>query len=209
MSARPFVRLAAGLLVAGLLVLHLAAAAAARVTIDTAVPRGDGSVDLVLSLSRRCDGAATSGLVVALPDGTAVVAVEDPRGWSHQVETGRVSWAGPTIPAGEDARFVVTARVDAVPGDTVLVPATQTCADGGEVEWSGATEDAERPAPRFVATASTVDPSARPVAVVSEQGGAGTVAVSVAVAAFAGVALALVVRRGRRQACSASQSSKL
>jgi uncharacterized protein YcnI len=209
MSTRPFVRLAAGLLVAGLLVLHLAAAAAARVTIDAAVPRGDGSVDLVLSLSRGCDGAATSGLVAALPDGTAVVAVEDPRGWSHEVEAGRVSWAGPAIPAGEDARFVVTARVDAVPGDTVLVPATQLCGGGAEVEWSDATDDAEHPAPRFVATASIVDPRARPVAVPSEQGGAGPVGVSVAVAAFVGLSLALVVRRGRRQACSASQSSKL
>ena len=207
MSVRPFVRLAAGLLVAGLLVLHLAALAAAQVTIDTAVPRGDGSVDLVLSLSRGCDGAATSGLVAALPDGAAVVAVEDPRGWSHEVEAGRVSWAGPAVPAGEDARFVVTARIDAVPGDTVLVPTTQLCAGGAEVVWSGAAGDAERPAPRFVATASTVDPSARPTAVPAEQTGAGPVAVGVAVAAFVG--LALVVRRGRRQACSASQSSKL
>jgi hypothetical protein len=98
---------------------------------------------------------------------------------------------------GEGARFVVTARVDAAPGDTVLVPTVQACDGGTEIDWSGATADTERPAPRFVATASTVDPSARPVAGPLEQGGAGPVGVCVAVTVFVGLVLTLVVRRGR------------
>jgi hypothetical protein len=189
-------RLVVGPLLAGVVVLQSAAPAAADVVIDSVVPRGDGSVDLVFALSRGCAGAPTEGLVATLPTGAAVVAVEDPDGWSHEVEGGRISWAGPVIPAVDEARFSVTARIGAAPGDTVLVPVEQACAGGARVSWTGPLDDVETPSPGFVATASTVDPSLQAVPTFAEPDGAGPVSVALAVLAAIGLAVgAAVVRR--------------
>jgi hypothetical protein len=186
MSVRLFVRAAAAVLF--VVVLQLATAAGARVVVDTVVPRGDGSVDLVLSLSGSCAGGATVGLVATLPEGAAVVAVADPQGWSHAVDGTEVTWTGPAARAG--ATYSVTARIDAAPGDEVEVPATQRCAAGGEVAS----------VPTFVATASTVDPGLRPVADSADPSGAGPMGVGIAVVAFAGLAAAGAVVRRRRGA---------
>ncbi|GAA1549516.1 DUF1775 domain-containing protein [Nocardioides humi] len=183
---------------AALLVLLQLAAPAAAVEIASVVPRGDGSADLVLSLSGGCGDAGTTALSATMPTGAAVVAVGDPRRWSHRVVDGRVEWEGPGIAAAEPARFTVTVRLDAEPGDTVLVPAEQTCADGTRVDWADEAEGDEHPAPRFTATAATVDPSARPLPATAQPGGAGPLALALAVVLLPGLAVLAVVRRSRR-----------
>lgn len=180
-----------------LLVLQAAGVASARVRLDSAVPRGGGVVDLVLALDRGCSGTPTTVVSTVLPDGAAVVAVEDPPGWSHEVGAGEVRWSGPRIGPRDRARLVITARVDALPGDNVLLPTEQGCADGSSVSWTGEAEADPRPAPRFVATAATVDPTARPIAPEVSSSGAGPVRVAIGVIAAILVAAAAALLRRR------------
>lgn len=192
MSLRSVVRPVAGMLLALALGVLPAPPAVAQVVLDTVVPRGDGSVDLVLVLSGGCAGGATASLVATLPEGAAVVAADEPEGWSHEVDGGEVGWAGPDLATDADARLSVTARIDAAPGDTVRVPVVQECADGSRVRWD---DTGGRAAPSFVATASTADPGLRPVPTYAESTGAGPWSVAIAVGSF--VLLGAVLARRR------------
>jgi uncharacterized protein YcnI len=173
--------------------------ALAEVEVETVAPRGDGSVDLVLSVAGGCE-AGTTGLAATLPAGASVVTVAEPGGWSHEIEGREVSWAGPALAGAASGRFTVTARLDVVPGDTVVLPTVQTCADGGELGWSEADPAGGGQAPTFTATASMVDPTARavPEAAVPSVAGGWTVAVVVAgLPLTVALALGLRARRAR------------
>jgi len=191
------IRIVRGLVPALLLLLLLTPAAAARTAVGTVAPRGDGSVDLVLTVDHGCAGAATVALETTLPERAVVVAVQDPGGWEHRVDDRVVRWSGGPLRPMDRERFTVTVRLDAEPGSVVTLPSVQRCADGAEVAWTATEDGADRPAPRFVATDATVDPALRPAPADTDSGGAGPVAVAVTVAAcgLLGLALGLVARR--------------
>lgn len=179
-------------------VIGVAAPAQAHVLLDAVEPRGDGTVDLVFTFDHGCQGqVATDGLVLTIPEHTAVVAASEPPGWTHETTDDTITWSGPGIAEGTDAEFVVTARVGAMPGETVLFPVTQSCTGAEPYVWDDPADGDPEPAPRFVATSATVDASLQVVPeVVTTSGAGGTaVAVSVAVFAAAAAALAVVVRR--------------
>jgi len=158
---------------------------AGAASVDLAIPRGDGSVDVVLALEAGCP--SVTEVVTSLPRSAAVIAAEEPSGWTHAIESTRITWRGPATAAGA-MRLVVTARISVEPGETVLLPTRQRCSEGTVEEWTGPGAQDERPAPRLVATASTVDAGAAGVPATTSPGASPT-AVSAAVG--------LVVSTGR------------
>ncbi|TWG98220.1 hypothetical protein L615_003100000250 [Nocardioides sp. J9] len=132
-----------------------------RPSVTQAVGRGDGTADVSLQLVDACAGP-TDAVRVSLPAGAAVVAVGDPDGWTHEVAGGEVTWRPVTGPAAvpTDEPALLTARLAAAAGEQVLLPTTQRCADGRAVAWSEPAAAGPLAAPRFLAGADTVDPSA-------------------------------------------------
>jgi uncharacterized protein YcnI len=107
-----------------------------------------------LTFSVAFEGAATTGLVVQLPEGASVSEVPDKAGWTSTVDQAErtVSWSGGSAPA--DETFAVVVVLPPTPGE-VLFPAIQQTTDG-EVAWidqeEGEDHDAN-PAPRLTLVA--------------------------------------------------------
>jgi periplasmic copper chaperone A len=111
-----------------------------------------------LTFSVAFEGAATTGLVVQLPDGASVSEVPDKAGWTSTVDpaANTVSWTGGSAAADDSFRVVV--ELPTTTGE-VLFPAIQQTTDG-EVPWIGEEEtegEEGNPAPRLTLTA---DPNA-------------------------------------------------
>ena len=158
MTARSL-RYALACLAAAVSVAITATPASAHVLIDTVQPRGDGSVTITFTFEHGCSGKPTTGLAITVPTGSAVIGADEPEGWTHHSDQGLIRFNGTAIPDHQRAQFVLHARIQADVGSTVLFPTLQQCAGGASLDWSAAAEDADYPAPRFVATAATVDPA--------------------------------------------------
>ena len=128
--------------------IGVAAPALADVTIDDALPQGDGTTVLVVSVQSGCGDAPTTGLALEVPQGTAVIDATAPDGWTRVLEGSRVEFAGPGLPAADTTDFLLTTRVGAEPGESVAVAAEQRCDSAASVRTS----------PTFEATAEVVDP---------------------------------------------------
>lgn len=154
-TSGPVRALAAAVIVA-VGVLVLAPAAAAHVDGTAAGVGADGATTVVLSFHHGCDGQATTGLAVAVPEGATDVTADDPEGWTSTVTSTEIVWAGGTVPDGEEAEFTFHARLAQPDGATVAVPTVQTCPDG-ELAWIGPPDAGEDegadPSPSFVVPA--------------------------------------------------------
>lgn len=189
-------------LVATALVLIGAAPAAAHILLDSAVPRGDGSVELTFTFDHSCDEAPTTSLEINLPEEAEVLDASGPDGWAATTSARRVEWSGPGIGDGAAARFTVVATLRGSIGQTLLFPAVQRCADGDGYTWDDLTESEERPAPRLVATAAVLSGVTAPAPGEPAGGGGGATATEAGAALLILGLLAfmlspLVVRRGR------------
>lgn len=145
---------AATLSLLGLLVLASPAWAHVEVEPEAAVA---ASVT-TLTFTAEYEGAATTGLVVQLPDGAVVTDVPEKAGWTSTVDDAAhtVSWTGGSAP--DDETFSVVVQLPPTPGE-VLFPAIQQTTDGEEA-WIGQEEaegEAGHPAPRLTLLA---DPNA-------------------------------------------------
>lgn len=179
-------------------ILLLAGPAGAHVLLDAVQPRGDGTVDLVFTFEHGCLGqAATDGLEMTVPDHTVVVDTAEPDGWTRQIEDRTITWSGPGIADGAPAEFVVTARVGAIPGETVLFPTTQTCAGAEPYHWDDPADGDPEPSPRFVATSASVDASLRADEETGSSG-AGVVAIVVALGGIVALSAGGVATLRRR-----------
>lgn len=186
-------RLAAVVGLASVGVLGPVVPAHAEVTVDAAVPQGDGSTALVLALRDGCGSSATTGLSVEVPSGSALVGATAPEGWSVRLDGPLLEADGPGVPPGDVAEVILTTRLGAAPGDTVDLAVRQRCADGSAPE----------PATTgFEASAEVVDPSlaVREPADVPPGAGRREIAVAVGVVtALAAGAGAWLARRARRR----------
>jgi uncharacterized protein YcnI len=110
-----------------------------------------------LTFSVAYEGAATTGLVVQLPDGAAATDVPSKDGWTSQVDDAEhtVTWSGGSV--SEDDTFSVVVELPTTAGE-VLFPTIQQTASG-EVAWIETAEEhgeEGHPAPRLTLVA---DPS--------------------------------------------------
>ncbi|RLV57184.1 DUF1775 domain-containing protein [Aeromicrobium phragmitis] len=171
----------------------VAAPASAHVLVDAVDPEGNGSVTVTFSFDHGCDGSPTTALAVSMPEGAQIVGDEfgAPDGWTATADDGTIRWSGPGIADGDTAQFTAQLRLSGAPGTTLLFPSEQECENGEGYAWTGSADDDPEPAPRFVATAATLDPDLAPASQTpAETSGAGTLAVAgaVVIATVAGAA---------------------
>jgi uncharacterized protein YcnI len=188
-------RIALGALVAlAALIASSTAWAHARVSPPTAL--ANESQVFTLAVPTEKDNAATTTIEMTPPKGFSIDSFVPSPGWKRTVQqTGsgeeatvtKVTWAGGTVPTGEDATFSFLASTSGSGDYTFDVK--QTYSDGSIVDWSGP-ESSDSPAPVVKAVSSF---------------GGGTPAVTW-VALILGIAglvlggIALLVRSGRELA---------
>jgi uncharacterized protein YcnI len=153
---------ASALLGAGLLALSAPLAASAHVEVEpTSTAAGSYSL-LTFSLGHGCDGSATTGITIDIPDSiTSVTPTVNP-GWDVTPLTdGQVSYTADTpLSDGLRTTFVLSLQIpaDAAVGDTLAFPTLQSC-EIGETDWSEAVVNGEaepaHPAPSLVVSEST------------------------------------------------------
>jgi periplasmic copper chaperone A len=125
------------LLLAGLVLL--AAPAQAHVEVSpTELPEAS-SQELVFSYHHGCDGLATDGLEILLPEGVEATSMGGPEGWQSTIEerdAGQVMvWSGPEMPDGVEAEHPVELDLPAGAGTTLYFPTIQRCGPDNQVRW--------------------------------------------------------------------------
>jgi uncharacterized protein YcnI len=139
-------------LAAGMLAAIAAPVQAVNVPDGGAVPPGRVSV-VHFRVLDGCEGQATEGLELAIPEGVTQVIPEAVPGWSVETETvdrdgvpevAVVRWIGGPLPDRQMLEFGLRAAFPDEPGAVVQIPAVQRCSTT-TLEWSGT--DEETPAP--------------------------------------------------------------
>lgn len=185
-----------------ILLLVAMSPASAHVLLDSAQPRGDGSVDLTFSFDHSCTDSPTTRLIVTVPSGSRIEAASQPEGWTSEVEGDTVSWTGRGTETSTGRAFTITARLQGEPGSPLLFPTRQDCDNGDGYDWNETAEDGNRPAPRLIATQAVLDPALTPTpsqpAGEQTDHGATTVQIAIALAVFSLVAAAGVSLSRRR-----------
>ncbi|WEO76962.1 YcnI family protein [Cryobacterium sp. SO2] len=167
------------LLGAGLLALSAPLAASAHVEVEPSSTAAGSYSLLTFAVSHGCDGSATTGITVDIPEtitsvtptvnpgwDVAKVAVdlatplEDGEGDTITTRVGQVSYTAQTpLVDGLRTTFVLSLQIpeDAV-GETLSFPVLQSC-EVGETSWSEATVEGEaepaHPAPSLTVTEAT------------------------------------------------------
>jgi uncharacterized protein YcnI len=147
--------------------------AAAHVSLETTTAKVNSNYKAILRVPHGCDGKATIGLRVRLPEGVISVKPMPKPGWTIEKTQGQyakaydfygeqktggvreLAWSGGNLPDDEYDEFVFRAYVtDAFkPGEKIAFPVVQECDGGATTRWievpaQGKTaEDYEHPAP--------------------------------------------------------------
>jgi uncharacterized protein YcnI len=185
-------RIALGALVAlAALIFTAFASAHARLSPPVAVAK---ELQLfTLAVPTEKENAKTTTIELTLPAGFAIDSFVPAPGWKRSVQqTGsgdaaviqKVTWAGGSVPTGEDSAFSFLAVAGS--SQTYTFSVRQTYSDGSVVDWAGP-ESADAPAPIVKAVSSL---------------GGGTSTLAVVALALAAIALivglvGLVARGGR------------
>jgi len=100
--------------------LLLAAAAQAHVTLDPALGAAGSYQKLAFRVGHGCDGKATTGLSVTLPEGVAAAKPMPKAGWKIDiVDSGalhEIRWSGGALPDAYFDEFVVQLKLPAETG---------------------------------------------------------------------------------------------
>lgn len=155
----------------------------AHVLIETVEPEDDGKVEIVFAFDHSCDDSLTNALEITVSAGSSLLSGSGPNGWESSISGNTIRFAGPGIPGGPDARFMVTATLEGSIGQTLLFPTEQICQDGSRYSWIDGDEADPRPAPRIVATAATLSGAAESGE--QQSSGAGNWSTFFAIAGFA------------------------
>jgi uncharacterized protein YcnI len=149
-----------------------AGAASAHITLDTPQATAGSSYKAVFRVPHGCDGSATIGIAVKIPEGFISVKPMPHAGWTIKITTGKyarphdyfgskldqgvteVSWTGGNLPDAYYDEFVLHGTFAAdVPAGMVYFPVVQEC-EGGKVDrWieipaeGKSADDYETPAP--------------------------------------------------------------
>lgn len=70
-----------------------------------------------------------------------------------------LEWAGGSLPSHETGEFPVTFTAAGEPGDLLIFPAVQVCANGEELAWIEGDPGGEFPAPRLLLLAAGSEPA--------------------------------------------------
>ena len=126
-----------GLMIAGFVLI--AAPALAHVEVSPTELPESSEQELLFSYQHGCDGLATDGLEVLLPEGVEVNSIGGPEGWQSTIEEtddGQVIvWSGPAVPDGVEAEYPVELDLPAGAGTTLYFPTIQRCGPDNQVRW--------------------------------------------------------------------------
>ncbi|MDB5595176.1 MAG: hypothetical protein JWM36_2137 [Hyphomicrobiales bacterium] len=130
-----------------------AGAALAHVTLEKPEATSGASYKAVLRIGHGCDGAATTGLSVEIPEGLVAVKPMPKAGWQLTTQTGayatpvtlhgqklesgtrKISWTGGKVQDSEYDEFIFVGQLgDVKAGSTLYFPVVQTC-EKGENRW--------------------------------------------------------------------------
>jgi uncharacterized protein YcnI len=151
----------------------IASPVAAHISLETPTVKANSSYKAILRVPHGCDGKATVGIRVRLPEGVISVKPMPKPGWKIEKTQGEyakaydyygeqktsgvreLSWSGGSLADDEYDEFVFRAYVtDAFkPGQAIVFPVVQECDGGATTRWievpaPGKTdEDYEHPAP--------------------------------------------------------------
>ena len=150
--------------------LALPGAALAHVTLETAEAPADSFYRAVLRVPHGCDGSATTGIRVQIPEGVKQAKPMPKPGWQLSGKKAKlaepydwygtkitedvreIAWSGGRLDDAFYDEFIFRAKLPADEGKVLHFPVIQTCASG-ETKWidipaAGADEDSvEHPAP--------------------------------------------------------------
>ena len=151
-------------LAAGVLAALAAPVQAVNVPDGGAVPPGRVSV-IHFRILEGCDGQATDGLELTIPDGVTQVIPEAVPGWSVETETvdrdgtpevALVRWTGGPLPDAQLLEFGLRATFPDEPGTVVEFPAIQRCGLTA-LEWAGSDEETPAPVVRMAERLGATD----------------------------------------------------
>ncbi len=125
------------LLIAGSVLI--AAPALAHVEVSPAELPESSEQQLLFSYHHGCEGLATDGLDVLLPEGVEVTSIGGPEGWQFTIEESDegqvIVWSGPAVPDGVEAQYPVELDLPAGAGTTLYFPTIQRCGPDNQVRW--------------------------------------------------------------------------
>ena len=150
---------ATALLGAGLLALSAPLAASAHVEVEPSSTAAGSYSLLTFSVGHGCDGSATTGITIDIPDTISSVTPTVNPGWDITPLTdGQVTYTAQSpLADGLRTTFVLSLQIpaDAAVGDTLAFPVLQSC-EIGETDWAEAVVDGEaepdHPAPSLTVT---------------------------------------------------------
>lgn len=115
----------------------LAPAAQAHVTLEQSSGLAGSFQKLTFRVGHGCDGSATKGLTVSLPDGAGNAKPMPKAGWKIDVGSNggvqEISWKGGPLPDAYFDEFVVQVKLTGQPGK-LYFRVVQQC-DKGSVAW--------------------------------------------------------------------------
>ncbi|WP_052664920.1 YcnI family protein [Nitriliruptor alkaliphilus] len=171
-------RATTSVLLGSALTLLLAGPAAAHVTANPSSTAAGSYAVIDMRVPHGCEGAATNVLEVQIPDGVISVKPEHVPGWTATTEIGPydepvelhgspvtegvkvVTWTadeGQELADDQYREFGLSVRLPDAAGETLTIPAVQTCVDGAEEAWIETSDDPDAdlayPAPQITLTA--------------------------------------------------------
>ena len=135
----------------------------------TEAPAGK-AVKMSFSVGHGCDGAATTSLVVQVPDQVGDFTAESVPGWKAANTPGQMTWRGGPLPDNELQEFPFTATLYGKKGTATPFNVIQRCEGGGENAWiqpipaSGAEPEYPAPVVTLTSTATEPEPIVQPEA---------------------------------------------
>jgi hypothetical protein len=131
----------------------IAVPAAAHVTLDRATAQAGGYYKAVFRIPHGCDGSATTGVTIRIPEGVISVKTQPKPGWTVSTKTAayagtyenhgktvssgvvEVTWTGGPLPDDQFEEFAFLAKLPADPEIMMLFfPVAQTC-ERGSIAW--------------------------------------------------------------------------
>jgi uncharacterized protein YcnI len=164
------------------LAFGFAAPAAAHITLETPAAPSGSTYKAVLRVGHGCEGQATTGIRVQIPDGVIAVKPMPKPGWTLETTVGsyaepvelwgealtegvrEIAWRGGELPDDWYDEFVFRAHLpdDRSAGDVIYFPVVQECGEAVTrwIERPGEgqiADDLENPAPYLTLTAPAAE----------------------------------------------------
>ena len=121
-------------LIGTLVVLGVAAGyvmpAGAHVLLKPKEARAGSDAEIAFIVPHGCDGSATTGLRVRIPDGVVGVKPQAKSGWTLDTKAGEVAWTGGRLPDKVNETFGLQVTLPDTPGATLYFPVVQECEKG-------------------------------------------------------------------------------